>query len=240
MIIMEGLKRVVLKLWHPGCWSIETTKSHHDVYLVVAGAFKIGKEIRANFRLVAESYEALKSYIQDIKSFNRLAKDVFVIGKNDLEAYIHGRFPTESTFYENVFSLEFMPTNITIHKGNEYWTVLVYEDKLKETLKKLSQLKDVRFEVESISKLKSLEDETPADIIDEISLTLSAKQKRVLVEAYKSGYFEWPRRMNLNELAGRFGIAKSTCLHHIRTAEQKILKRFIEEIKEREAHLSDN
>ena len=96
---MEGLKKVVLRLWHPGCWSIETTNANPEVYLFVEGAFKIGKEIRANFRLVAENYKSLKKYISDIKNFQHLAKDVLVIGKSDLEAYIHGRFPTESTFY---------------------------------------------------------------------------------------------------------------------------------------------
>ena len=63
--------------------------------------------------------------------------------------------------------------------------------------------------------------------------------EEVLLEAYKSGYFEWPMKMNLNELSKKFGIGKSTCLHHIRTAEQKILKRFVEEIKERESYLFD-
>ncbi len=235
---MEGLKKVVLKLWHPGCWSIETTKINPEVYLSVEGAFKIGKEIRANFKLVAENYNSLKKYISDIKKFEHLAKDVLVIGKSDLEAYIHGRFPTESTFYENVFSLEFMPTDIIISKGHEYWTLLIYDEKLKETFEGLSEMKDVEFEVISVSRLKSLE-EKPQDFIEEISSNLSIKQKKVLLEAYKSGYFDWPRKMNLNELSERFGIAKSTCLHHIRTAEQKILKRFVEEIKERESYLSD-
>ena len=235
---MEGLKKVVLKLWHPGCWSIETTKINPEVYLFVVGAFKIGKEIRANFKLIAENYNSLKKYISDIKKFEHLARDVLVIGKSDLEAYIHGRFPTESTFYENVFSLEFMPSSIIISQGHEYWTLLIYDDKLKETFEKLSEMQDIEYEVLSVSRLRSLE-EKPQDFIDEISSNLSIKQKKVLLEAYKSGYFEWPRKMNLSELSEKFGIAKSTCLHHIRTAEQKILKRFVEEIKERESYLSD-
>lgn len=235
---MEGLKKVVLKLWHPGCWSIETTKNNPEVYLSVEGAFKIGREIRVNFKLVAENYTSLKKYIADIKKFEHLAKDVLVIGRSDLEAYIHGRFPTESTFYENVFSLEFMPMNIIISRGNEYWTLLIYDEKLKETFERLTVMDNIEFEVLSVSRLKSLE-KKPHDLIEEISSNLSIKQKKVLLEAYKSGYFEWPRKMNLNELSEKFGIAKSTCLHHIRTAEQKILKRFVEEIKERESYLFD-
>jgi len=235
---MEGLKKVVVRLWHPGCWSIETTKNHPQIYLSVDGAFKIGNEIRANFKLIAENYDALKSYLMDIKNFKHLAKDVLVIGRSDLLAFIHGRFPTESTFYENVFSLEFMPSKIMIHGGHEYWTMLIYEDKLKETLDRLGEMEDIEFEVISITKLKTLEEEQ-GDIIDEISQKLSIKQKKVLVEAYRSGYFEWPRKMSLNELADRFGIAKSTCLHHLRSAEQKILKRFVEELKDRECYITD-
>ncbi|RLI80417.1 hypothetical protein DRP07_09230 [Archaeoglobales archaeon] len=139
--------------------------------------FKIGKEIRANFKLVAENYTSLKKYIADIKKFEHLAKDILVIGKSDLEAYIHGRFPIKSTFYENVFSLEFMPTNIVISRGNEYWTLLIYDERLKETFDRLAVMDDIEFKVLSVSRLKSLE-EKPRDFIEEISSNLSIKQKK--------------------------------------------------------------
>jgi hypothetical protein len=235
---MENLKKVDIKLWHPNCWSIETTKNHPDVSLIADKAFKIGDEIRANFRLIAESYEALKKYIRDTKNYNDLAIDVFLVGKSNLEAYIHGRFKAASTFYENIFSLEMMPSTIVIHDGNEYWSMLVYDNRLSETLDKLSKIEGIRYEIMGIENVRSF-DETPGDVVDEISMSLSAKQKRVLIGAYRSGYFEYPRKANLNDLAEKFGIAKSTCLHHIRIAEQKILKRIIEEIKDREPHLLD-
>lgn len=232
------LKKIDIKLWHPNCWSIETTKNHPDVTLIVNKAFKIGEEIRANFRLIAESYEALKKYIEDTKKFESLAIDVLIVGRNNLEAYIHGRFNATSTFYENIFDLEMMPSNIIIHNGNEYWSILVYDSKLKETLNKLSEIGGLKYEVLGIGNVKTFE-EKPADIIDEISDSLSAKQKKVLVEAYRSGYFEFPRRLNLKDLSEKLGLAKSTCLHHIRLSEQKILKRIIEEIKDREPHILD-
>ncbi|WP_290596331.1 MULTISPECIES: helix-turn-helix domain-containing protein [unclassified Archaeoglobus] len=232
------LKKVDIKLWHPNCWSIETTRNHPDVTLVTNKAFKIGDEIRANFRLIAENYEALKKYIEETKKFESLALDVLIVGKSNLEAYIHGRFKAASTFYEKIFSLEMMPSTIIIHNGNEYWSIFVYDSKLRETLEKLSQIENIEYEILGIGNVKAFE-EMPADVIEEISSSLSAKQKKVLVEAYRSGYFEYPRRVNLNDLAKKLGLAKSTCLHHIRLSEQKILKRIIEEIKDREPHISD-
>ena len=232
------LKKIDLKLWHPNCWSIETTKNHPDITLIADKVFKIGDEIRANFRLIAESYDALKNYIEGIEKFKPLALDVLIVGKSNLEAYIHGRFKATSTFYEKIFSLEMMPSTVIIYNGNEYWSIFVYDNKLKETLEKLSRIGSIRYEILSIKNVKAFE-EKPTDTIDEISSSLSAKQKRVLVEAYKSGYFEYPRRANLNDLAKKLGLSKSTCLHHIRLSEQKILKRIIEEIKDREPYISD-
>lgn len=235
---MRGLKKVVLKLWHPNCWSIESTKAHPHVCLISKGIFKLEKEVRANFRLVAESYEALKEFIDDIENYSDYAYDVYVIGKSDLEADIHARFPPHTTFYENVFSLEFMPMRISIANGFEYWVILIDEEKLSETLRKLMNFDEISVEVLSVTNLKSLEEEYE-DVVDEIIRSLSMKQKKVLMEAYNKGYFEWPRRTSVNKLAKSFGIAKSTCLHHLRTAELKIMKRVIEELRDREPHLLD-
>ncbi|AGK60889.1 putative DNA binding protein [Archaeoglobus sulfaticallidus PM70-1] len=230
------LKRVDIKLWHPNCWSIETTKDHPEVSLIVDKAFKIGDEIRANFRLIADSYQALKDYIENAKNYDEFAIDILFIGKTNLEAYIHGRFSSSSTFYENIFALEMMPSNIVIHNGNEYWTILIYDKNLSMTLEKLNEIEELEYEVLGIENVKAL-DEGFRDVIDEISSSLSSKQKKVLIGAYMDGYFEYPKKTNLSSIANRFGIAKSTCLHHIRIAEQKILSRIIREIKEREPHL---
>jgi len=233
---MERLKQLVLKLWHPGCWSIEITKNHPEIYLVVTNAFKILDEIRANFRAVAENYDALNIFLDDLKDYNHLAKDITVVGKSNLTAFIHGRFTPQSTFYDQVFALDVMPVKIVIHRGFEYWTVLVYEENLKKAVGGLEEIENAECEVISIANLKEFE-VYEENFIEEISSELSTKQKKVLLEAYKAGYFEWPRRINLAELSEKFGIAKSTCLHHIRSGEQKILSRFLEELWKREKYL---
>ncbi|WP_457590512.1 helix-turn-helix domain-containing protein [Geoglobus sp.] len=236
---MMGLKKVTLRLWHPECWSIESTKDHPGVCLVTKGVFKLEKEVRANFHLIAESYDALREYIESIDRYSDYAREVYVIGKSDLEADIHARFPSHATFYDRVFSLEFMPMRVSIAGGYEYWTILIDEERLSDTLNRLLEIEGVEVEVLSITNLKSFDDEEEEDIVDQISRKLSMKQKRVLVEAYRQGYFEWPRKTSVDELARSFGIAKSTCLHHLRVAESKIMKKIIEELKDREPHLMD-
>ena len=236
---MIGLKKVALKLWHPHCWSIESTRDHPHVTLITKGVYKLENEVRANFHLIAESYSDLRAFIEDIENYSDYAYDIFIIGRNDLEADIHARFPPDKTFYEKVLSLEFMPMSVAISNGYEYWNILVDEEKLKETLDSLAELDGVSVEILSITNLKSLDDDRYMDIIERISRNLSMKQKKVLIEAYRHGYFEWPRKMSVDELARHFGIAKSTCLHHLRTAEGKIIRVFLEELRDREPHLYD-
>ncbi len=125
---------------------------------------------------------------------------------------------------------------ISIANGFEYWDILVDDERLSETLKKLADIDEASVEVLSITNLRSLEDDEAGDVIEQISRSLSMKQK-VLVMAYKSGYYEWPRNTSVDELAKNLGVAKSTCLHHLRIGELKVMRKVIEIILRREPHL---
>lgn len=52
----------------------------------------------------------------------------------------------------------------------------------------------------------------------EIFDSLTTRQYEILHEAYKSGYFEWPRSSNLDDLAKSFDIATATASEHLRTS----------------------
>jgi len=53
--------------------------------------------------------------------------------------------------------------------------------------------------------------------------SLTDRQDQVLGLAYKLGYFEFPKRINLTDLAKKLGVAKSTLSEILRTGEEKIL-----------------
>ncbi|MGP6220107.1 helix-turn-helix domain-containing protein [Caldiplasma sukawensis] len=55
---------------------------------------------------------------------------------------------------------------------------------------------------------------------------LTETQKLILREAYRRGYYSWPRKIELEELANTFRIKKPTALYHLRKGEKKILDSF--------------
>jgi len=52
---------------------------------------------------------------------------------------------------------------------------------------------------------------------------LTEKQKKALEFCLENGYYEYPRRINLDELAKKQGLAFSTFQAHVRKAENKII-----------------
>lgn len=60
--------------------------------------------------------------------------------------------------------------------------------------------------------------------------SLTVCEFQILKEAYEAGYFEWPRKINLDYLAKKLGLAKPTVSEHIRKAEKKILRHYLENL----------
>ncbi len=63
--------------------------------------------------------------------------------------------------------------------------------------------------------------------IEDMDYMLTRKQELALVQAYLRGYYDYPRKISLKELACEVGIAVSTLAELLRRAEAKIVEAFI-------------
>ncbi len=63
-----------------------------------------------------------------------------------------------------------------------------------------------------------------ADFADDSLLNrLTGKQRRILILAYKLGYFDVPKKINSDELAARLHLDGSTVVEHLNKAEHRLL-----------------
>ena len=58
---------------------------------------------------------------------------------------------------------------------------------------------------------------------------LTPRQKEILLESYRRGFFDHPRRINAGELAERMGMHKTTLLEHIHKAESRLIGHILEQ-----------
>jgi hypothetical protein len=58
---------------------------------------------------------------------------------------------------------------------------------------------------------------------------LTEKQRDILISAFKLGYYDVPRRINSDALAGHFGLRSATVVEHLRKAEKRLISAILNE-----------
>jgi hypothetical protein len=97
-------------------------------------------------------------------------------------------------------------------------------DEFRNLLRYLTR-EGVEFEVIEVKRgFRSMEIESIEDVIFTISSNLTPKQLEILRHAYRSGYFDRDRKVNLGEIAEHFGLSPATVGVHMRVGLKKILK----------------
>ncbi|MBP1357139.1 MAG: helix-turn-helix domain-containing protein [Sulfolobus sp.] len=111
---------------------------------------------------------------------------------------------------------DYIVLNGFIESNKEVWSIVMSDYReLRSLLRKLNSL-NFRFKVMKVVKLKS-------------DSVLTAKQEQIIKYAIESGYYEFPRKITLKELAKRLNISPSNLAEILRRAEKNILEVYIRE-----------
>ena len=123
-------------------------------------------------------------------------------------------------YTHNIF---FVKPVVNHYDGYEYWEVAAWN---KKTLQVFSS--NLKKQMGSCVILK-LQQTQLADIyFPNVMPQLSPAQKKALELAYKEGYYSYPRKITLEQLAKLVNISLSTFQEHLRKAELKLLPAIIE------------
>ena len=97
---------------------------------------------------------------------------------------------------------------------------LVYEKQVETLLGKIEKI-GVRFKIVSLIDAK-FSYRSPISCLTE-------KQKKAAILAYKSGYYDTPRKTSTRQLAKKLGLVSSTLTVHLRKAERRLLANMLKE-----------
>jgi hypothetical protein len=91
-----------------------------------------------------------------------------------------------------------------------------------EPLNKLLKLLKLLGDVEKVSFTQATFSE------HDLLKVLTDKQRDIIIQAKKNGYYQYPRKINTQELSEKLGISKATTVEHLRKAEMRLMSNLLE------------
>lgn len=162
-----------------------------------------------------------KKFLADLKEDKRITK-LEVAG--DMFTYeINLGKEGEHVMLYHTKQIFFVRPVVNHPDGHEYWEVASWERKeLEKFIASLEKHID-------ICKILRFENSPLADVyIPNVMPKLSSHQKQALELAYAYGYYNYPRKISVKDLAKKAKLSLSTFQEHLRKAELRILPAIIE------------
>jgi len=209
------LREIVLQLKAPHNWVSEITTNHPSTVRILDCKPTEAKNGIRQLVEVSSDPEHLNQIVKDVKS-SPLVREAYVVESR--KGRMVGSLLTKSIFCgmvmeSNAFCRSCLFQSKAKPDGTIEWTVAFSgREALTELLEKLKAEKiDVK-----IMRLTSI-----ADVE-----SLTSRQRNIVEVALEEGYFDYPRRISLRNLAKKMGVSASTVSEVLRRAEKKILSTY--------------
>ncbi|MWV64399.1 transcriptional regulator [Halorubrum sp. JWXQ-INN 858] len=231
-----GGTRLTLDLWHPDCWAIEATRETgggilaHAVYGSPAGDSAAPATVNGLFTAFGDSAAEVDRLLDHVRASDRAGR------LSELQRRF-GRAPNAPGKDVREFFLEYDPADmacpvllehgflhsapVRIEDGREEWQVVFAGDRsrVEDALGGVREECGAEVDVTAVGSVGAGGGDERERRLD----TLTPTQRDVFERAREAGYYEWPRETTTRDLADDVGVAKSTLLEHLRTAESKLL-----------------
>ncbi|MEI7718724.1 MAG: helix-turn-helix domain-containing protein [archaeon] len=200
-----------------GIYSVLTKKYNVIDYLYPIDVYKRGK-----FYFILGLHLLDGEASEKDKFCRALKKTKEVIKFEKYEDHVITLIKEQELFYDQIYNPElFHPSPAIIQKGIEKWTVGSWDrENLSKVLSSLEKEKKKfsNLRLDKFGKLK----------LDEIYFPkllpkMSSQQKIAFQLALANGYYGYPRKKDLKDLAKIMGVSISTYQEHLRRAEEKLM-----------------
>jgi len=224
------LRKAVIGVYHKGCWGSESTLKFPQISMREVGPISIdetkekSKEgnklaLSANWQVSFPSKKVFDDYISELKKF-KMIKSVKIISESEKQALINTVWENKNSSYSIVLKNHCLYTSQPIQEqGYEKYEIITDDpEKITKVMEGLDCIGDVK--VFSITRLEKKQNR----------YKLTEKQLHALSIALNNGYYTWPRKLNLGEVAAISGMKRRTFQENLRKAEVKIFPHVIKQL----------
>jgi predicted DNA binding protein len=216
------MKFCEIGVYHHDCWFTDAINKFPELQIreISARVCDLGTGIRMNratYRIFSPKKELISSFIRQITPNVSEAK---VLTSDNATALVEVAWKAPKTSYDAVLGSGCAITSACYGKAG-YETYSLFADEPNEVKKLLGELEQIG-EVKAFS-MKNMPKE-------DNRFGLTSKQQQAIVSAISLGYYQWPKQVNLEELASRLGVKRRALQENLRKAESKVLGRMLDEL----------
>ncbi len=209
------------KNWHKTCLIRPLCVKHQvtDFVYLLNYWYKGKKIYYTEFHILEGEEKNIKKFINEFKKDKTIKK--FEIEGNQiftLNVLSGKHITTYSSAFNN--KLIYLKPVIQRTDGYEEWELACWE---KKPLMDIMKIPDFEMELISIEKKEGANLFLP-----QIQPKISTKQNQAIKLAIKNGYYEFPRKNNLDKLSKLAKVSKQTFQENLRKAEKKLIPFLVE------------
>ena len=216
--------------WRHHCCDIETSEKFPDTtWFVRPLLIDSSKNLCIREEIILGGEKDLQA------AFDKFKQHEFVLRANIISRTDNSIRIVSETDYDESATKKLLDSgcilldSCTEDDGWEMGTVIGHtREELKDFYKKIKEAGDAK--IVRIGKERDMNPDelgilkllSPAKS-ETLSRELSKKQLEIFKIAYKLGYYGWPRKVSVKEIAHEIGLDESTAREHLRKAEAKIM-----------------
>ena len=192
-----------------------------EVHIIYASPISKYKNIVCSFARGKNSWELRRELSSDFFNMNLHERNglIYIAGTKKSDGFMHSLLKKGGVPIPPIIA----------SRGKEYFTVSMNNKTSLDALMAETRLIGGFEDFLRLSK-SSVETFQYAQSIYKVigPSVLTPAESRTLREAYKFGFFKWPRDCNLSSISVKLNLSKVAVLYHIRNAERKLLSVLID------------
>jgi len=224
--IKMKLRKATIGVRHKGCWGSLCTLKFPNIVMKEKGLINVervkqGVKLSACWNVSFKDKKEFEDFLKHLKTY-KMIKKIKVIDLYDDSALLKTIWINKTSSYDSVLKNNCLYTSpVTQREGYEVYEVITENPReLVKLMENLDEIGEVK--LFSIGRLNP----------EENVFKLTDKQINALQSAVSHNLYDWPRKVNLEEVSALIGMKRRTFQENLRKAEAKLLpyliKRFFE------------
>lgn len=211
------LRKAKIGVRHKGCWGSLCTLEFPNIVMDEKGPINVekckeGVRLCATWDVKFPNKDEFKKFLKSLDKYSML-KVVKIVSEYEDHALVKTEWVNKTSSYSTVLKNNCLYTSpVTQKDGYEIYDIITEDPKkVVKLIEELDEIGEVKvFEIGRV-------------LPESNSFKLTDKQSRALQIAVSHNFYEWPRKVSLDEVAAMVGMKRRTFQENLRRAEAKVI-----------------